>query len=55
VRSVIVMVDGNVAVAIVAAEVAPIKRAAAENGREQRGNTAAKETLTDDAEHPFGL
>lgn len=54
VRSVIVMVDGDVAVAIVAADVAPIDRTAADEQREQHRDTAAKETITDDAEpHPF--
>ena len=54
-RVVIVMDDDDVAVAIVAAGVAPVERAAADEQREQRGNRTRKETITNDAEsHPLG-
>ena len=48
-RGVVVMVYNDVAVAIVAADVAPIKRAPADEDSEHRGDAAAKETITDDA------
>jgi len=52
---VIVMDDNNVAVAIIAADVAPVERASADEQCEERADRASKETLTDDAKrHPLG-
>jgi len=48
--------DDDIAVTIVAADVTPIERAATDERREERGDAAAKETVTDGAEpHPLGL
>jgi hypothetical protein len=55
-RGVIVMLNENgVTVAVVAADVAPAQRATADEEREQRRDGATKETIMEDAEHPFGL
>src|SRR5262245_18260520 len=55
-RCVIVMLNENaVTVAVVAADVAPFPRGAADEAHKQRRDGATKETIMDDAEHPFGL
>ena len=56
-RGVIVLLNENgVTVAVVAADMAPAERAPADEDREQRGDTAAKETIAGDAKpHPPGL
>jgi len=46
-RSVIVMEDNDVALAIVAGDVAPSERAAENENGEQRRDTASKETFTE--------
>ncbi len=55
VRTVIVLNDDDVAITIIAADVAPSECAAADEDRQQRGNGACKETITcDAAPHPLG-
>ena len=52
---VVVLNDEDVAIAIVAADVTPIQRAAADDECEQRRDGATKKTVMDAEAHPFGL